>query len=45
MYGDTIDARGIESGVFDESMWNTSSNIKQSQYNYSKTLAEKKPGR
>ena len=41
IYGDTIDARGIESGVFDESMWNTSSNIKQSQYNYSKTLAEK----
>ena len=41
IYGDTIDARGLESGVFDESIWNTSSNIKQSQYNYSKTLAEK----
>ena len=41
IYGDTIDAKSIEGGVFDETMWNTSSNIKQSQYNYSKTLAEK----
>ena len=45
IYGDTIDGESIEGGVFDETMWNTSSNLKQSQYNYSKTLAEKEAWR
>ena len=41
IYGDTIDSKNVPEGIFDESMWNTSSSPTMSEYSYSKTIAEK----
>ena len=41
IYGDTIDSKNVPDGIFDESVWNTSSTPIQSEYSYSKTVAEK----
>ena len=41
IYGDTIDSKNVPDGIFDESVWNTSSTPMQSEYSYSKTIAEK----
>ena len=41
IYGDTIDSKNVPDGIFDESVWNTSSTPTQSEYSYSKTVAEK----
>lgn len=41
IYGDNIDADNIENHMFDESFWNTSSNLNHQPYSYSKTVAEK----
>ena len=45
IYGDAIDSLGYPNRTLDESIWNTSSSLKNSEYSYSKTLAEKKHGR
>ena len=41
IYGDAIDAKSAPGGIFDESMWNTTSTSKMGEYSYSKTVAEK----
>jgi nucleoside-diphosphate-sugar epimerase len=41
IYGDSIDSRNVPKGVFDESMWNTTSSPNHSEYSYSKMIAEK----
>ncbi len=41
IYGDAIDSQMAPDGVFDETMWNTTSSPKVSEYSYSKTIAEK----
>lgn len=41
IYGDNIDCKKAPNGTLTESIWNTSSNIDNQPYSYSKTLAEK----
>ncbi|MCK5102951.1 MAG: NAD-dependent epimerase/dehydratase family protein, partial [Cyclobacteriaceae bacterium] len=41
IYGDAIDVRSTESGVFNEKIWNTTSTESHQPYSFSKTLAEK----
>ena len=41
IYGDNRDIRQVESGIFTEKIWNTSSSVKHQPYPYSKMLAEK----
>lgn len=41
IYGDAIDSQMLVDGIFDETMWNTTSSPKSSEYSYSKTVAEK----
>ena len=41
IYGNGIDAESVEDGVFNESMWNTTSTSTDGEYSYSKTVAEK----
>lgn len=41
IYGDNADIELVESGVFTEDIWNTSSSIAHNPYSYSKTVAEK----
>lgn len=41
IYGDAIDSKTVPDGVFDETMWNTTSTPTISEYSYSKTVAEK----
>jgi nucleoside-diphosphate-sugar epimerase len=41
IYGDAVDIRHTESGIFTEKHWNTTSSAKHQPYSYSKTLAEK----
>ena len=45
IYGDAIDSELAPGGVFDESMWNTTSTENMSEYSYSKTIAEKEAWR
>lgn len=40
IYGNAVEAKKIPDGVFTESMWNTTSNIKNNAYPYSKVMAE-----
>lgn len=42
IYGDNIDLQQTPNGVFDESIWNTTSTLDHNAYSLSKTLAEKK---
>ena len=42
IYGDAIDSLNVENRTLDETIWNTSSSLTNSEYSYSKTLAEKK---
>jgi nucleoside-diphosphate-sugar epimerase len=42
IYGDNRDMRDLGIEAFDESMWNTTSSLKNNPYSYSKTMAEKK---
>ena len=41
IYGDNIDSSKVPGGIFDESMWNTSSTPNYGEYSYSKLVAEK----
>ncbi len=41
IYGDNADLDDTPNGVFDESVWNTSSTPEHQPYSYSKTMAEK----
>jgi nucleoside-diphosphate-sugar epimerase len=41
IYGDAVDIRNTESGIFTEKHWNTTSSAIHQPYSYSKTLAEK----
>lgn len=41
IYGDSIDLAATPRGVFDETVWNTTSTLDHNPYSYSKTLAEK----
>lgn len=41
IYGDSIDMQDTRNGIFDESIWNTTSSIKHQPYSYSKKVAEK----
>ena len=41
IYGDAIDSKTVPDGIFDETMWNTTSTPTISEYSYSKTVAEK----
>lgn len=41
IYGDNIDCKKAPNGILTEAVWNTSSNINNQPYSYSKTLAEK----
>tara|TARA_B100001109_G_scaffold231052_1_gene207974 strand:- start:286 stop:1059 length:774 start_codon:yes stop_codon:yes gene_type:complete len=41
IYGDGIDSKNVPNGIFDETMWNTSSTPTMGEYSYSKTVAEK----
>lgn len=41
IYGDTIDSKMVTDGIFDETMWNTTSSPEAGEYSYSKTVAEK----
>ena len=41
IYGDAIDSELVPGGVFDETMWNTTSTESINEYSYSKTIAEK----
>ena len=41
IYGDNIDLKTINKDSITEEFWNTTSNINQNPYSYSKTLAEK----
>ncbi|MCP3929896.1 MAG: aldehyde reductase [Bacteroidetes bacterium] len=45
IYGDAIDVRETENGIFTEKDWNTTSSPAQRPYNYSKTVAEKEAWR
>ena len=45
IYGDNTDCAAAPGGRLDESVWNTSSSIDHNAYSYSKTLAERRPGR
>ena len=42
MYGDAKDTLSYPNQTMREDIWNTTSSVKQSPYNYSKTVAEKK---
>ncbi|MDF1618484.1 NAD-dependent epimerase/dehydratase family protein [Petrocella sp. FN5] len=42
IYGDNRDMRDFGIDAFDETMWNTTSSLKNNPYSYSKTMAEKK---
>ena len=44
IYGDAIDSLNVENRTLDETIWNTSSSLTNSEYSYSKTLAEKGMG-
>ena len=41
IYGNGIDGQSVEGGMFNESMWNTTSTSTDGEYSYSKTVAEK----
>jgi len=41
IYGDAIDLEDTRNGIFDESIWNTTSTLNHQPYSYSKKLAEK----
>jgi dihydroflavonol-4-reductase len=41
IYGNGIDGQSVEGGIFNESMWNTTSTPTDGEYSYSKTVAEK----
>jgi len=41
IYGNGIDGESVEGGIFNESMWNTTSTATDGEYSYSKTVAEK----
>lgn len=41
IYGDAVDIRKTEAGVFTEKHWNTTSSTGHQPYSYSKTMAEK----
>lgn len=41
IFGDNADVKKAPNGILTESVWNTTSNIKNQPYSYSKTLAEK----
>jgi len=41
IYGDGIDSKKVPNGIFDETIWNTSSTPKYGEYSYSKMIAEK----
>ncbi|MDX1961350.1 MAG: aldehyde reductase [Leptospiraceae bacterium] len=41
IYGDNIEVKSFSNGIVTEEYWNTSSNIENNPYSYSKTLAEK----
>tara|TARA_B110000444_G_scaffold260037_1_gene305651 strand:+ start:1187 stop:2233 length:1047 start_codon:yes stop_codon:yes gene_type:complete len=41
IYGNGIDGKSVENGMFNESMWNTTSTSTDGEYSYSKTVAEK----
>lgn len=41
IYGDNIDLKDTENGVFTEEHWNTTSSLTHQPYPYSKTMAEK----
>lgn len=41
IYGDAVDIRKTEAGIFTEEHWNTTSSANHQPYSYSKTLAEK----
>lgn len=41
IYGDNIELRELNKEAFDESDWNTSSNLKNKAYSYAKTQAER----
>jgi nucleoside-diphosphate-sugar epimerase len=41
IYGNGIDGQSVEGGLFNESMWNTTSTSTDGEYSYSKTVAEK----
>ncbi len=42
IYGDSVDLAQTPRGVFDETVWNTTSTLSHNPYSLSKTLAEKK---
>ena len=42
IYGNAKDSKNIPHGVFNESIWNTTSNYTNKPYSYAKVLAEKK---
>ncbi len=41
IYGDAIDIKDTREGIFDETMWNTTSSVNHQPYSYSKKVAEK----
>ena len=41
IYGDAIDMQDTRNGIFDETIWNTTSTVKHQPYSYSKKVAEK----
>lgn len=45
IYGNGVDAQSVDGGIFNESMWNTTSTATDGEYSYSKTIAEKEAWR
>ena len=45
IYGNGVDAQSVDGGIFNESMWNTTSTATDGEYSYSKTVAEKEAWR
>jgi nucleoside-diphosphate-sugar epimerase len=45
IYSDAADVQKTRNGKFDESYWNSESNVKHNPYSYSKTLAEREAWR
>ncbi|MFL2982895.1 MAG: NAD-dependent epimerase/dehydratase family protein [Candidatus Neomarinimicrobiota bacterium] len=45
IYGDAIEGKNITGGLFDETMWNTTSSSTNNEYSYSKTVAEREAWR
>ncbi len=41
IYGDNADAKMVANGIFTENDWNTTSNLQNKPYSFSKTVAEK----